>query len=78
MRRIIFSLLFAVGLSSAFGVELVGTPAIAATATNAVVHWVTDVAAGTRVQMSPAATILADKTPRPQHTATLTGLSGGF
>jgi len=74
MVRIIFSFILALGLPSAFGVELVGQPTIAASASNAVVHWVTDVAAGTRVQVSPNATVAADKIPVTQHTATLTGL----
>ena len=78
MRRIIFSLFFALGLSSAFGVELVGRPTIEVSASNAVVHWVTDVAAGTRVQVSPAATFVTEKTPGTQHTATLTGLQPGM
>jgi pyocin large subunit-like protein len=77
MRRFIFSLFFAFALSPVFGVELIGPPTIEASATNAVVHWVTDVAAGTRVEVSPAAKIQADKTPATQHTATLTGLQPG-
>lgn len=77
MVRIIFSFILALGLPSAFGVELVGQPTIAASASNAVVHWVTDVAAGTRVQVSPNATVAADKIPVTQHTATLTGLQPG-
>lgn len=77
MRRFIFSFIFALGLSSALAVELVGTPTIQASASNAVVHWVTDVAAGARIQVSPTAIVEADKTPDTQHTATLTGLQPG-
>jgi pyocin large subunit-like protein len=77
MRLLFFGFIFALGFSSAFGVELVGAPTIESTANQAVVHWVTDVAAGTRVQVSPAATIQTDKTPATQHTATLTGLQPG-
>jgi len=77
MRRIIFSLFIAVSLSSAFGVELVGPPTIEVSASNAVVHWVTDVAAGTRVQVSPAATFVTDKTSGTQHTVALTSLQPG-
>jgi hypothetical protein len=77
MHRIIFSFIFALGLSSAFGVELVGTPTIESSTSNAVVHWVTDVAAGTRLQVSPTAMIEAEKTPGTQHTATISGLHPG-
>ncbi len=77
IRRFLLALIFALGQFPGPAVELVGPPAIAATATNAVVHWVTDVSAGTRVQVSPAVKILADKTPGTQHTATLAGLQPG-
>lgn len=77
MYRFVASFIFALGLGSAFGVELVGTPTIASSTSNVVVHWVTDVAAGTRVQVSPPAAIEADKIPVAQHTATLTGLQPG-
>jgi len=77
MRRLVFSVVLLLWLPSAFGVELVGTPTIESATTNAVVHWVTDVAAGTRVEVSPPAKILIDKTPSTQHTATLTGLQPG-
>jgi pyocin large subunit-like protein len=77
IRLFLSALILLAGQRSSFGVELIGTPTIAATATNAVVHWVTDVSAGTRVQVLPEAKILADKTPATQHAATLTGLQPG-
>jgi len=77
MRRFYCGLLLALGLRAALGVELVGNPTIESSANKAVVHWVTDVAAGTRIQVSPTVTIEADKTPDTQHTATLSGLRPG-
>jgi len=77
MRGFLFSLMFAWAAASSLGVELVGVPVIAATPTNAVVQWVTDVTAGTRVHVSPEVKILAEKTPGTQHTATLSGLRPG-
>ena len=79
MRLLLLSLISLLGLPSVFGVELVGALSIKASATNAVIHWVTDVPAGTRVQVSPAAHILpsADSSPGTDHTATLADLRPG-
>lgn len=77
MRPLFIFLMLLLGLPPAFGVELVGVPTIASSASNVVVHWTTDVACGTRIQVSPTATIKADKAADTQHTATLAGLQPG-
>jgi hypothetical protein len=73
-----FNLLL-LSLLPASGLELTQPPAFELTPTNAVVHWVTDVPCGTKVQVSPhSATVLVpDKTPGTSHTATLGGLQPG-
>ncbi len=75
--RFLLVITLALGQFCCPAVELIGPPAIATTTTNAVVHWVTDVSAGTRVTVLPTAKIQTDKTPGTQHAATLTGLQPG-
>jgi len=77
MRRFGCFLILALGLVSALGVELVGQPEIESSAGGAVVRWRTDVACGTRIQVTPTAAVEVEKTPDTQHTATLTGLQPG-
>lgn len=64
---------------AAFGLELAAPPTVEFSSSNAVVHWRTDVACGTRVQIiSGSAKIsVPDKTPAAEHTVTLSGLKPG-
>ena len=80
MTRILVCLLSAIFLSPCLGVELVGEPIIETTSSNAVVHWQTDVSAGTKIQLTPnvGKTIIPDKRPDTTHTATIGGLEPGM
>ena len=66
-------------LSAALGLELVAPPSVEVTSSNAIVHWRTDVASGTRAQVLPSSAHVAipDKTPAAEHTVFLTGLQSG-
>ena len=75
LLAVVFSALF---LPLAAGVEVVGPPTVEVSHAQAVIHWRTDVSAGTRVQISPPATLQpGDKTPDTEHTATFTALKPG-
>ena len=78
MRTFLTALVAAFSLAQAIGVEVVGQPTVEVANTRAVIRWHTDVSAGTRVQISPAAKILpGDKAPDADHTATVTALKPG-
>jgi hypothetical protein len=66
-------------LQSAFGLELTAPPSVEITSSNAIVHWRTDAASGTRAQVLPdsAHVSIPDKTPAAEHTVVLTGLKPG-
>ena len=78
MRAYFAAVVSALSLTLAAGVEVVGLPSVEVASARAVIHWRTDVSAGTRVQIFPAATLLpGDKTPDTEHTATFTALKPG-
>ena len=66
-------------LVAAFGVELITPPVVEITPSDAIVHWRTDVACGTRAQVTPdsANVSIPDKTPAAEHTVIVTGLKPG-
>ncbi len=69
---------FALSLTLVAGVELADPPSVEVSNSRATIHWRTDVAAGTRIQISPAANILpGDKTPDTDHTVTVAALRSG-
>ena len=78
MRKVVFIAWLLVA-SVAFGLELTVPPTVELSPSNAVVHWRTDVASGTHVQISPASakTFVPDKTPSAEHTVIVTGLRPG-
>lgn len=78
MRSLLAAIISVFFLARTDAVEIIGLPSVTVSNTQAVVHWRTDVSAGTRVQISPAATLVpGDKTPGTEHTATLTALKPG-
>lgn len=78
MRTFLIVLTSILSALLATGVEIVGLPSVETANNSAVVHWHTDVSAGTRIQISPSAKILpGDKTPDTDHTATITALKPG-
>lgn len=78
MRACLPAVFFALALWPAAGVEIVSPPTVLVSNALAVLHWRTDVAAGTRVQISPSANILpGDKTPDTDHTVTVNALRPG-
>ena len=78
MRTLLLVLTSILSALLATGVEIVDLPSVETANNSAVVHWHTDVSAGTRVQISPSAKILpGDKTPDTDHTATVTALKPG-
>ena len=78
MRSGIF-ICWLLSLTAALGLELAVPPSVEVTASNAVVHWRTDVACGTRAQITPdsAHVSVPDKTPAAEHTVVVTGLKPG-
>ena len=78
MRSVVF-ICWLVSLTAASGLELVVPPTVEVTASNAVVHWRTDVASGTRAQVRPdsAKISVPDKTPGAEHTVVVNGLKPG-
>ncbi len=78
MRSLLVVIFSALSLTLAVGAEVIGLPSVEVSNSRAVVRWRTDVSAGTRLQISPPATILpGDKTPDTDHTATVTSLKPG-
>jgi len=68
-------------LSTAAGVELVDPPSLQIGQTNAVVRWLTDVPAGTKVRVdSPSAkvTVTRGNPPAANHEAVISGLQAGM
>jgi pyocin large subunit-like protein len=65
--------------TAAFGLELAAPPTVELSSSNAVLHWRTDVASGTRAQIiSGSAKIsVPDKTPAATHTVVVSGLKPG-
>jgi hypothetical protein len=64
----------------AMGAQLLEPGRLELTSSNAVVHWVTDVPTGTRVQVNPSSatvTVLDPSHPVTNHTATISGLHAG-
>ena len=78
MRSAIF-ICWLLSLTAAFGLELAVPPSVLVTPSNAVVHWRTDVASGTRAQIIPTSAKISvpDKTPAAEHTVIVTGLKPG-
>jgi hypothetical protein len=79
MKKTLLVLLAALAGLSALAVELTGPPTVELTASNAIVHWRTDVATGTRAEVSPATAkvYVPDKTPASAHTVKFAGLLPG-
>ncbi len=78
MRIAVFNC-WLLSLTAAMGLELTVPPTVELSPSNAVVHWRTDVASGTHVQISPASAkaFVPDKTPSAEHTVIVTGLQPG-
>ena len=78
MRQLVFTF-WLLAWTATFGMEVTAPPTAQVTATNAIVHWHTDVNSGTRAQLSPASTkiLVPDKTPGTDHTVILSGLQPG-
>ena len=66
-------------LTAVFGLELAVPPTVEITPSNAVVHWRTDVASGTRARIEPDSAHVAvpDKTTAAEHTVIVTGMRPG-
>jgi hypothetical protein len=79
MRTAVF-ICWLLSLTAAFGLELAAPLTVEVTASNAVVHWRTDSASGTRAQIFPdsAKISVPDKTPAAEHTVVVTGLRPGL
>jgi hypothetical protein len=78
VRSLLSALFLAIAPTLSQGVELIGPPAVEVSAHQAVIQWRTDVAAGTRLRISPSARVQpSDKTPATEHTATITALRPG-
>lgn len=77
--RILVFLWALLASAAAFGLELTAPPTVELTSSNAVIHWRTDVASGTRAEVFPstAKVSVPDKTPAGEHTVTVTGLKPG-
>ena len=77
--RISTALLWLVSLMTSLAVELTQPPSVEFASTNAIVHWTTDVATGTRAEISPATAKVSvpDKTPASAHTVNVSGLKPG-
>ena len=71
--------LWLVLLTTTFALELTQPPSVEFASTNAIVHWSTDVATGTRAAIFPATAKVSvpDKTPASAHTVNLTSLKPG-
>ena len=79
MKKTLLALLAALAVQSARAVELTAPPTVELTASNAIVHWSTDVATGTRAEISPATAKISvpDKTPASAHSVQVAGLRPG-
>lgn len=79
MRSAVF-IFWMMSLCAAFGLELTAPPSVEITSSNAIVHWRTDTASGTRAQVLPdsARVTIPDKTPAAEHTVLVTGLKPGM
>ena len=79
MKKSLLALLAALAVHSAPAVELTAPPTVELTTSNAIVHWSTDVATGTRAEISPATARVSvpDKTPASAHSVKVTGLLPG-
>ena len=77
--RISTTLLCLVSLMTSLAVELTQPPSVEFASTNAIVHWTTDAATGTRAAIFPATAKVSvpDKTPASAHTVNLTSLKPG-
>ena len=77
--KIFAVLTWIISASSLLAVEVTQLPSVELTASNAVVHWATDVATGTRAEISPATAKISvpDKTPANAHTVNVSGLKSG-
>lgn len=66
-------------LTTARGLDLTAPVTVELSSSNAVVRWRTDVASGTRAQISPASAKVSvpDKAPAAEHTVIVTGLQPG-
>jgi hypothetical protein len=78
MRKAAF-ICWLLSLTAVPGLELTRPPTVELSPSNAVVRWRTDVACGTRAQISPATAKLfvPDKTPAAEHSVIVTGLQPG-
>ena len=78
--KISAALVWLVSLTVSFAVELTQPPSVELATSNAIVHWSTDVATGTRAEIFPATAKVSvpDKTPASAHTINVSGLKPGL